>query len=61
MLHSKSNWFRFPHKGSEPAMDMEQARIACLRSAMNPDDFSCVQIVYGDAGVCFRGGRGGGG
>ena len=39
-------------------MDMEQARIACLRSALNPDDFSCVQIVYGAAGEEMLGARG---
>lgn len=43
----------FPPQGAEPSLDFQQAVMACQRTALNPDDFSCIQLVYGNAGELF--------
>ena len=40
-------------QGAEPSLDFQQAVMACQRTALNPDDFSCIQLVYGNAGELF--------
>ncbi len=37
-------------QGAEPSLDFQQAVMACQKTALNPDDFSCIQLVYGNAG-----------
>ena len=45
--------FLYIIQGAEPSLDFQQAVMACQRTALNPDDFSCIQLVYGNAGELF--------
>ena len=45
--------FLYIVQGAEPSLDFQQAVMACQRTALNPDDFSCIQLVYGNAGELF--------
>ena len=31
-------------------MDFDEARLICLQQVVKPEDFACVQLVYGSAG-----------
>ena len=31
-------------------MDFDEARLICLQQVVKPEDFACVQLVYGYAG-----------
>ena len=40
-------------QGAEPSLDFQQAVMACQKTALNPDDFCCIQLVYGNAGELY--------
>ena len=35
---------------SGPSLDFDEARLICLLQVVKPEDFACVQLVYGYAG-----------
>ena len=39
------------HQGQEPGLDFTQAMMTCQKSVLNADDFSCINLVYGEAGI----------
>ena len=40
----------YPLQESGPSLSFEEARKICLKKIARPEDFACIQLVYGFSG-----------
>ena len=39
----------------DPSLDFKQASITCKKAAITADDYECIKLVYGEAGMlCYK-------
>ena len=48
------NYSAISLQGAEPSLDFKQASITCQEAALSTEDFECIKLVHGEAGMCLH-------